>query len=198
MQNKYRLSRKKTVKATNNKKKLMIILTAVLAVVVLTLGIVLIIQNTDKASPNVTPIIPKPACSDNTVYKDGIYSYMILDDGTIMISDCDTDKSITELNIPSELNGKKVTAIGNHAFSLMTWLRKLILPEGITYIGESAFSACGFDIVELPSTLMYIDNNAFAVCDYIKFTNYPKGVEEWKKVTVGSGNSSLTRNVTFD
>ncbi len=196
MQNKYRPSRKKSVQNTNKNKKTLIILTAVLAVIAIALSVVLIIQSIEKTQPVIEPTIPKPACSDKTVYTEDVYSYMLLDDGTAMISGCKISKDVADLTLPSELGGKKVTAIGSSAFAFMTWVRKLTIPEGITYIGESAFSACGADIVNLPSSLLYIDKDAFSVCDYIKFARYPSA-EEWKKVTVGSGNSSLTRNMTF-
>ncbi len=197
MQNKYRPSRKKAVQSTAHSNKPIIILTSVLAVVVIALFIILIIPKSDKSPSNDKPDIPKPLCSDKTVYTEDIYSYMVLDDGSVMITDCDIDSTVTSLVLPDTLGGKNVTAIGDFAFTLMTRLRTLTIPEGVTYIGESAFSACGFEIVNLPSSILYIDKDAFSICD-IKIANYPESFETWKKVTVGSGNSSLTLNMTFN
>ncbi len=198
MQNKYRPSRKKAAESTAGNKKLIIILTAVLAFIVIALATVLILQNAGAFAPSKSnTIIKKPSYSDKTLYEEDIYSYVILDNGTVMITRCELlDRAVTELTIPSELGGKKVTALGDSSFSPLTWVLKVNIPEGVTYIGEKAFLACGCGVLNLPSTILYIDADAFSVCD-IKFVNYPKSREEWKKVTIGSGNSTITSNVTF-
>ena len=42
----------------------------------------------------------------------------------------------TEAVIPSAINGKTVTVIGNDAFSGCTGLESITIPEGVTNIGE--------------------------------------------------------------
>ena len=55
-----------------------------------------------------------------------------------------------------------VEIIGNGAFSNSYNLKKIVLPEGVKYIGEGAFLSCGLNQIDLPSTLMTIGDKAFA------------------------------------
>ena len=59
----------------------------------------------------------------------GLYHYVLNEDGTAEITD--VDESITDGNIPSELDGHKVTVIGASAFSLCGKLVKAVIPEGV-------------------------------------------------------------------
>lgn len=74
---------------------------------------------------------------------------------------------------------------GNHVYSLLDqpWhdkrdqINSLIIGEGITYVGETAFSNCtSLTSVYLPSTLIYIGNAAFANCSSLKEISIPDGV----------------------
>ncbi len=75
-----------------------------------------------------------------------------------------------DVNIPSEVNGKKVTIINSHAFNFLMrsqgWPRfikedaefkinSVVIPEGITHIGESAFFANNLKEINLPKSLEY-------------------------------------------
>lgn len=51
-------------------------------------------------------------------------------------------KDKTELIIPSEINGVKITAIGDCAFGWCTSLTGITLPDSVTYIGNDAFQDC--------------------------------------------------------
>ena len=48
----------------------------------------------------------------------------------------------TELEIPSEINGKNVTSIGTGAFNGCSDLTNIIIPNSVTNIRDSAFSNC--------------------------------------------------------
>jgi len=69
----------------------------------------------------------------------GDYYYTVLEDGTIEITVYTGEES--ELVLPSELDGYKVTAIGDFAFQ-STDLEFLTIPEGIERIGVNPFKDC--------------------------------------------------------
>jgi len=68
--------------------------------------------------------------------------------------------SFGELTIPNEINGKKVTIIGNNAFSDKRLL-KVIIPASVTYIGEGAFRDNLLSVVAIPENVSRIEDYAF-------------------------------------
>jgi len=78
------------------------------------------------------------SADEYTTYGDLTYAY--LDDGTIEITDCDT--SVTEAEIPSEIDGVAVTSIGDDAFSYCRTMTEITIPDSVTSIGDGAFQSC--------------------------------------------------------
>ncbi|MCC8112254.1 MAG: leucine-rich repeat domain-containing protein [Ruminococcus sp.] len=68
-------------------------------------------------------------------------TYTYLDDGTIEITDCDTDAK-GELEIPSEIDGVALTSIGRKAFYNCNYLTSITIPDSVTSIGSVAFRFC--------------------------------------------------------
>ncbi len=69
------------------------------------------------------------------------------------------------LIIPSQINGKNVVAIADRAFAWNTWLKELVIEEGVAEIGGAAFDACtALEKVELPASLTKIGMVAFMRC----------------------------------
>ncbi len=109
------------------------------------------------------------------------FTYSLNPDNTLTI----TGYSGTNLNvvIPSEINGKTVTAIGNdafvsreltsviipnsitsigaRAFRLTTRLTNLAIPNSVTSIGEAAFQGSSITSIVLPNNLTEISANMF-------------------------------------
>ena len=72
------------------------------------------------------------------------------------------------LIIPDEVNGIKVTKIGNGAFSNWETLTgSLTLPNGLTEIGDSAFEDCDGFIgpLTMSENIISIGESAFGFCD---------------------------------
>jgi len=66
------------------------------------------------------------------------------------------------VEIPSEIDGVSVKAIGENAFYSHRYLCYLTLPEGLETIGASAFEWCDNLVhIEFPTTLKRIGNRAF-------------------------------------
>lgn len=82
------------------------------------------------------------------------------DKGSGKITGC--DESVTSANIPSEINGAKVTAIGDFSFYALPNLTSVIMPNSITSIGEYAFSGrTPIKSIIIPSSVTSIGMGAF-------------------------------------
>ena len=84
-----------------------------------------------------------------------------LEDGTIRIAKFAS--STSEYTIPSVMNGKKVTEIGEGAFSYCTQLTRVTIPDSVTKIGCEAFYECrSLNSITIPKSVNSIDGRAFA------------------------------------
>lgn len=71
-----------------------------------------------------------------------------------------------------------VTEIGEKAFYWCRNLTNIILPFGITKIGESAFEWCSLESIVIPEGVTKIDKFAFICCHNLQKIVIPKSVEE--------------------
>lgn len=114
------------------------------------------------------------AAEISTKSQDGLYLYVVLEDGTAGITGYLGDE--TALVIPSVLDDLPVTAIGAYAFEYAA-LTSVVIPEGVTVIDRKAFAAASaLKEITLPSTLWEIGEEAFIGCALEKVT-LPEGVE---------------------
>ena len=70
----------------------------------------------------------------------GDYSYKVLADGTASIESY--NGTATSVDVPSELDGYKVTSLGAFAFCRTENLESVTIPESVTIIVDSAFHKC--------------------------------------------------------
>ncbi len=71
-----------------------------------------------------------------------------------------------------------ITKIGNKAFSMCTNLKEVILPEGLTSIGNMAFWMCtSLESVVIPATVTEIGNYAFSDCTSLKSVTISRAFE---------------------
>ena len=61
-------------------------------------------------------------------------------DGTLTLTGYTGTESI--LDVPAELNGKPVSAIGESCFAGVICLKSVHIPEGVTQVGDYAFECC--------------------------------------------------------
>lgn len=89
-----------------------------------------------------------------------LYKYTENTDGTLTITELtDKGKSEYELSVPAELDGKKVSAIGDSAFKDDVIIKSVDIADGIEYIGSSAFLSCyNLENISIPQTVNLIDN----------------------------------------
>ena len=102
------------------------------------------------------------AYADSSQY--GNIYYEEKEDGTIEITDC--DDSVISIDIPSAIDGKSVTSIGNNAFYSCKNLFNVTIPDSITSIGNNAFEYCAsLKSVIIPGSVKSIGNAAFNRCE---------------------------------
>ena len=82
------------------------------------------------------------------------------------------------VDVPAEIGGVPVKAIGDMAFMDRNYLCYLTLPEGVEVIGDSAFEGCTRLLhIDFPSTLKHIGNRAFANSLQAWHVDLPEGLE---------------------
>ena len=85
--------------------------------------------------------------------------------------------SETSVNIPSEVNGKKVTGIGEYAFTNNSKVVSITIPEGVTYIDNAAFSRCtNLKNITIPESVTSIKESVFYGCRKLENIELPKGL----------------------
>ena len=104
----------------------------------------------------------------------GDYEYTVLDDGTVGIAKY--TGSDTEVTIPSKIDGKSVTSIGEYAFGWCESLTSITIPNSVTSIGSSAFRGCkNLTSITIPNSVTSIDEDAFQWCTSLASINVDSG-----------------------
>ena len=127
------------------------------------------------------------------------FTYFTQEDGTITIEGYSGDP--TKLEIPDEIDGKKVVSIAEGAFTAQMKLEEITLPEtvteicprafadcenlksvtapGVTVIGMEAFQNCdNLRDVRFSSSLAVIDDRAFHSCSRLQSLTAPATLTE--------------------
>lgn len=112
---------------------------------------------------------------ESRIFQEGDFTFF-RDEGELLLVSWTGEETDT-LTLPTVASGY---AINMHAFLSTPRFRTLIIPEGVTKIGEEAFYACsGIITMYLPSTLTYVGYCAFFNCAYIENAYYNGTVAEW-------------------
>ncbi len=94
--------------------------------------------------------------------------------------------------IPSEIDGKSVTSIGDWAFEDCTGLTSVTIPDSVTSIGDWAFEDCtGLTSVTIPDSVKSIGNYAFLSCTGLTSVIIPDSV-----TSIGSWTFSYCTGLT--
>lgn len=111
----------------------------------------------------------------DTPVEKGTFEISDLEDGTAAIQSYKGEESVIE--IPAEMDGKKITAIGKGAFEGNEYVEKVIVPEGVELIEKNAFKGCiSLEEVVLPESCTDIGASAFEDCKILKKLNLPQNI----------------------
>ncbi|MDY2719709.1 MAG: leucine-rich repeat protein [Candidatus Faecousia sp.] len=86
------------------------------------------------------------------------------------------DEAVTKADIPAQIDGTTVTAIGDCAFLGCTSLSSISIPSSVTSIGNGAFSDCvSLSAIQIPDSVTAIGRYAFE-CTGLTEINIPASV----------------------
>ena len=76
-----------------------------------------------------------------------------------------SDSSLKTLDLPSEINGKTITSVGEASFYGCLFLSHIIIPDSVTSIGTYAFYGCSsLSEIAIPQSVDSIGTLAFGKC----------------------------------
>ena len=118
--------------------------------------------------------VPLPAGAEEET---ALWQYNDYGDGTVSIT-C-LDKTVTEVEVPAEMDGKTITMIEVDCFNGCEQLKKVTLPETITVLDDYAFYRCGaLEELNIPAHLEKIGFQTFYGCAKLPEMTVPETVTE--------------------
>ena len=103
------------------------------------------------------------------------FRYIAFYDGTVKITGYSGNDEI--INIPSTINDKKVTSIGDFAFSDCESLTSVTIPDSVTSIGNQAFDGCScLTSITIPNSVTSIGDGVFHGCSCLTSITIPNSV----------------------
>ena len=105
----------------------------------------------------------------------GTFEINVLEDGSAELKSYTGEEALIE--IPAEIDVKKLVSIGNGAFKGNEYIEKVVVPDGVTSIGKQAFYGCiSLSEAVLAQSCVAIGVSAFEDCKSMEYINLPQGV----------------------
>ena len=121
--------------------------------------------------------------------------YTVLGNGTLAVSAGKEFKGGV-LEVPSEYQGRQVTAIADNGFDNQILLTSISIPEGIDTIGTNAFANCiELNSIEISQSEVRLGDNCFENCPKLQEISYVGTLEQWEMILENSkGNNKVYVN----
>lgn len=119
------------------------------------------------------------------------FEFKVKNDNTIIVTDYTGHDEVVE--IPSTIDGKTVTEIGEWSFADCDWMTSVTIPDSVTSIGGWAFNGCtALSNITIGHSVIFIGNAAF--CD----TGYDNNPSNWENgvLYIGKYLISATPSIT--
>ena len=127
----------------------------------------------------------------------GDLTYEVQKDGTIEITDCNESAS-GALTIPSTIDGKEVTSIGQSAFEQCKKLTNITIPNSVTSIGNFAFYVCSsLTSITIPNSVTSIGDYAFYACSSLTSINVSDNNKNYRSVDGVLFNKDKTELIQY-
>ena len=124
------------------------------------------------------------------VDNDDMFAYEEKDDGIWITG---FDESVSELEIPDEIDGVPVVGIDEYAFCSSSGLKKVVICDTIKEIAEGAFYGCSdLEEVVFEGTVGNIGEYAFADCESLTSIAIPEGIRTLSSYVLAY-DTSLTK-----
>ena len=116
----------------------------------------------------------------------------VIEGDAVTITDCAKDAS-GELVIPTKIEGKSVTNIGNEAFGGCTSLKSITIPDSVTSIGDRAFAFCTrLTRITIGDGVNSVGDEAFAFSESLTSIKIPSSV-----TSIGNETDLTSKNWTI-
>ena len=131
---------------------------------------------------------------DDSTHKDDslpTYEYILNEAGDAVITAYHGNSAT--LDIPAELDGHRVTEIGDEAFWYNPTLEKVTIPNTVTRIGTDVFSSCAnLESISIPDSVTTIGSSFVCDCPSLRELIIPESVLELDTKYMCTGCTSLT------
>lgn len=112
------------------------------------------------------------SAEEDATLSQGDFGYRVLEDDTVCITEYLGEGGY--VSVPSEIDGKAVTALGDELFWYMEEITSVSLPEELEYIGARVFQSCtALEEIYIPDTVAEIGDACFQGCTSLAKINVP-------------------------